>query len=83
MPFNESHIKFLKKIKEQKIPIFSIIGPNTSLSMFNNLFESINVSSSLKNQTDDIYPLLNNGFSLFNLSDKYSNYILELPPLIV
>ena len=83
LPFNESHIKFLKKIKEQKIPIFSIIGPNTSLSMFNNLFESINVSSSLKNQTDDIYPLLNNGFSLFNLSDKYSNYILELPPLIV
>ncbi len=63
-------------IKKQKINRFTITGPKTDWNFLNTIQDSFRKDS--YNQREEITPILNTGFSIFNLEDFSVN---DFPPL--
>lgn len=72
--------KLLSKIKESRLPVLFLLGPNTLLEQFNSLNLGLNISAS--QNTEEVQAIFNSTFSLFVLSDE-TKYLLEMaPPLL-
>ena len=69
----------LQLIKQKNIPIFFIIGPNTSSGAISKL--NIGITVAAGNQTDENQAVKNKSFSAFELSDKTVEAIDFFPPL--
>jgi hypothetical protein len=69
----------LQLIKQKNIPIFFIIGPNTSSGAISKL--NIGITVAAGNQTDENQAVKNKSFSAFELSDKTADAIDFFPPL--
>ena len=69
----------LQLIKQKNIPIFFIIGPNTSSGAISKL--NIGITVAAGNQTDENQAVINKSFSAFELSDKTVEAIDFFPPL--
>ena len=63
----------------KKIPVWYIIGPNTSAQLINKL--DIGLMSSGGNQSDEVQGAWKDGFTLFELSDRTKQAIAFYPPL--
>lgn len=74
--FNQS---ILELINLKKIPIFFVIGPNTSNGVITKL--NLGLSTANGNQTDDNQATFNTTFSSFELSEKVLEALDYFPPL--
>ena len=72
--------KLLSKIKESRIPVLFLIGPNTILNQLNSLELGLKISAS--NNTEEVQALIDNNFSLFILSDETKKMMEAAPPLV-
>lgn len=72
--------KLLTKIKESRIPVLFIIGPNSFLEQLNNLDMGIKISAS-KN-VEEVQALFDDNFSLFVLSETTRETLEAAPPLV-
>lgn len=66
-------------LESKKIPVFYIIGPNSSTSAISKL--SIGVTIPNGTQTDELQASLNNSFTAFELPQKLDEAVSYFPPL--
>jgi len=72
--------KLLTKIKESRIPVLFIIGPNTLLEQLNSLELGLKISESKNNE--EVQAIFDDNFSLFLLSGETKELLAMAPPLI-
>lgn len=72
--------KLLSKIKESRIPVLFLIGPNSILDQLNSLELGLKITTS--NNTEEVQALIDNNFSLFILSDDTKKMMETAPPLV-
>ncbi len=72
--------KLLSKIKESRIPVLFLIGPNTILDQLNSLELGLKITTS--NNTEEVQALIDNNFSLFILLDDTKKMMETAPPLV-
>jgi len=72
--------KLLSKVKESRIPVLFLVGPNSMLEQLNSLDMGLKIMPS-KN-TEEVQPTFDNNFSLFVLSDATKEIIRTSPPLL-
>lgn len=72
--------KLLLKLKESRVPILFLIGPNTLLEQFNTLDLGLKVAPSTN--TEEVQAVFDNNFSLFTLSDETKEFLANAPPLM-
>lgn len=72
--------KLLTKIRESRIPVLFLIGPNTLLEQLNALEMGLKISES-KN-IEEVQPIFDDNFSLFLLSSETKEMLAVAPPLI-
>jgi len=72
--------KLLTRIKESRIPVLFLVGPNTLLEQLNSLDMGLKISVS-KN-TEEVQALFDNNFSLFMLSSPFKETQETAPPLV-
>lgn len=69
----------LSLIQLKKIPLFYIIGPNTSSAVISKL--NIGLTAAQGNQTDDFQGTINPAFAAFEVSEKVEDAVNFFPPL--
>lgn len=69
-------------IETKKVPVFIVIGNQTSIPQFNLLETGLKIIQR-NDLTNNVLPVLDNSFNYFNLPDKAAEIVPELPPLIV
>jgi hypothetical protein len=72
--------KLLTKIRESRIPVLFLIGPNSLLEQLNSLEMGMKISAS-KN-TEEVQAIFDDNFSLFVLSSETKELLATAPPLI-
>jgi len=70
----------LIKIKESRLPVLFLIGPNTLLEQLNTLEMGLKISSS--SNTEEVQAVFDDNFSLFVLSNETKEIIGMAPPLL-
>ncbi len=70
----------LSKIKESRIPILFLVGPNTLTEQLNNWDMGLKISAS-KN-TEEVQATFNDNFPLFVLSEETKETLKTAPPLV-
>ena len=70
----------LAKIKESRIPVLFLVGPNSLLEQLNSLDMGLKISAS--NNTEEVQAVFDKNFSLFLLSDAALESLETAPPLI-
>jgi len=78
-PGNTIDASVLELIQSKKIPVFYILGPNTSTAVIAKL--NLGIVAAPGTQTDDNQASLNPAFSAFEISDKVSDALNYYPPL--
>ncbi len=76
-----SAIQLLSRIKESRIPVLFIIGPNSMLDQFNSIDFGLKITNSPN--TEEVQPIFDNNFGLFVLSDETREILRNSPPLLV
>jgi len=72
--------QLLSKIKESRIPVLFIVGPNSLVEQLNSLEMGLKIASS-KN-TEEVQATTDSNFSLFTLSSETKEIIEACPPLM-
>ena len=72
--------KLLEKIKESRVPVMFLVGPETLIEQMNNLNLGLKISAS-KN-TEEVQASFDPNFSLFTLSDETKETFKSAPPLV-
>jgi len=72
--------KLLTTIKDSRIPVLFLVGPNSMLPQLNSLDMGLKISAS-KN-TEEVQSAFDSNFSLFVLSDATKEIIESAPPLL-
>ena len=70
----------LTKIKESKVPVLFLIGPNTLLEQLNTLEMGLKINASTN--TEEVQAVFDDNFSLFVLSNETKEILGRTPPLI-
>ena len=70
----------LTKIKESRVPVLFLTGPNSLLEQLNSLDMGLKISAS--NNTEEVQAIFDDNFSLFVLSDQTKELLANAPPLI-
>lgn len=74
--------KYIEDAEKLNIPMLFILGEQSDFNAFSNLKKGIIIKTA--NQSpDEAFPLLNNNFSLFTVSDEIKSVVKNLPPLSV
>jgi hypothetical protein len=72
--------KLLSAIKDSRIPVLFLVGPNSMLAQLNSVDMGLKISAS-KN-TEEVQSAFDSNFSLFVLSDATKEIIESAPPLL-
>ena len=72
--------KLLSRIKDSRIPVLFLVGPNSLLEQLNTLDMGLKISAS-KN-TEEVQALFDENFSLFMLSEETKDIFETAPPLV-
>lgn len=72
--------KLLTKIKESRIPVLFLIGPNSLLEQLNSLEMGMKVSAG--NNTEEVQAVFDDSFSLLVLSGETKELLATAPPLV-
>lgn len=78
--FYDKTEKLINEIKNRKIPMVLILGKQTDINKFNLLKLGASIAVDKKTLNEN-YPVLNNNFSLFNISNNLSKTIESFQPL--
>jgi len=70
----------LTRIKESRVPVLFLIGPNTLLEQLNTLEMGLKITSSTN--TEEVQAVFDDNFSLFVLSNETKEILGRTPPLI-
>lgn len=70
----------ISEVKGLSIPVLYILGNNTSVNLFNQLGVGLKINGN-RNNSDEVQPVLNPDFTLFNLESNTRNMISRFPPL--
>ncbi len=82
LPSTQYPVKpFIEEIQNKKLPFWSILGASTNLGLFNLSQNSVSLNSNIKS-LQQIFPVLNEQFSTFNLQANYKEQVKKLDPLI-
>ena len=73
---------WFKELKENSIPCLVLLGGSTNINVFNTLQTGIKING-FKNSFDDAYPVFNNLFAQFSVSDDVAASFSDFPPLLV
>ena len=72
--------KLLTRIKESRIPVLFLVGPNSMLAQLNSLDMGLKITTS--SNTEEVQSAFDTNFSLFVLSDATKEIIESSPPLL-
>lgn len=72
--------KLLARIKDSRIPVLFLVGPNSLLEQLNTLDMGLKISAS-KN-TEEVQALFDKNFSLFMVSEGTNDLLETAPPLV-
>ena len=72
--------KLLLRIKESRVPVLFLIGPNTLLEQLNTLDMGLKVTASTN--TEEVQAVFDDNFSLFTLSTETKAFLTMAPPLL-
>lgn len=70
----------LTRIRESRIPVLFLIGPNTLFEQLNTLDMGMKISAS--NNTEEVQAIFDENFSLFVISGETKDLLSMAPPLI-
>ena len=79
---NNSAIKILKIITENKIPVLYVLGNQSNLAIFNRYFKGLNILSTVGSTVPAQFDY-NNSFAFFSLNNELTAQLSTLPPLSV
>ena len=71
---------YFRKIISANTSLLTFVGPNSSLSSFNNLGLGMNIEQSTTNQ--ESYPFFNESYSVFAMPSGLQNVVSVYPPLM-
>lgn len=80
LPVNSYEVNFLREIREQKIPHFSIIGTQTNIDLFNKIETGLTITGNRRNFNQGLSSV-NSTFSLFDLGPEITDFVNNAPPL--
>jgi hypothetical protein len=72
--------KLLSELKNNRLPILSVVGPATLLDQLNSLDWGLKIASG--NNLEEVQALIDDNFGLFTLTDETKNVLKEMPPLL-
>ncbi|HEY3371372.1 MAG TPA: hypothetical protein VGK10_11015 [Prolixibacteraceae bacterium] len=72
--------QLLTKIKESRVPVLFLVGPNTLLEQLNTLDLGMKINTS--SNTEEVQAVFDDNFSLFVLSNETKEILGMAPPLI-
>jgi hypothetical protein len=72
--------KLLSRIKESRVPVLFLVGPNSLLDQLNSLDMGLKVSAG--SNLEEVQAMFDNNFGLFVLSDETREIFRTSPPLI-
>lgn len=76
----QAYSSLIRRIHDADVPVLHILGSNSDLNVFNTLGYGFGVEGNT-NRTEEALPALNTSFSLFTLSDEFSEVLKFFPPL--
>jgi len=79
---NNAATQVIKDAIDNKVPLLYLIGSQTSVNLFNKLSTGLQINQ-VNSSFDEVYPLLNNNFTNFQLTDDFQNKIKNFQPLVV
>lgn len=71
----------LERIRRMKLPVLYVIGPQTNFSEFNRMNAGMIITPYNAGRSNEVLPVLEDGFSLFRPGDELRRLIPDLPPL--
>jgi hypothetical protein len=80
LPVNSYESNFLQSLKETKTPVFSIIGTQTNIDLFNRLDLGLNITGNKKNFNQGLAQI-NPNFPLFDPDQNLTDFLNNAPPL--
>ncbi len=72
--------QLLNRIKESRVPVLFIIGPNSMLDQFNSLGMGLKIANGTN--TEEVQAVFDNNFGLYTLSDEAKEIFRNSPPLL-
>jgi hypothetical protein len=72
--------QLLNRIKESRVPVLFIIGPNSMLDQFNSLAMGLKIANGTN--TEEVQAVFDNNFGLYTLSDETKDIFRNSPPLL-
>ncbi len=82
LPANSSEYNLMQRLKELNVPVWAVIGNSTRIDQLNRL-QIVKQIKEHQNNYNRSLANLNTTFSLFAPEDEVSEYLADLPPLIV
>ena len=80
LPSGSGDLDLRKKIEDAGIPVFAIVGGQTSLGELANYGLGVRFTSG-KNTFNDVGASLNEGISLFRVNENFKFFLQDAPPL--
>ncbi len=80
LPVNSYELNFLQNVKENKTPLFAIIGTQTNVNLFNKTGLGMEISGNRANFNQGL-AAVNFSFSLFDPGSDITDFINNAPPL--
>ncbi|MFA6805958.1 MAG: hypothetical protein WCR29_00920, partial [Bacteroidales bacterium] len=77
---NPQHLKLIKKLRDENIPILFIIGSQTNIPYFNSLEIGLNITGN-KSTLNSTTATFNPDFTLFSISKETESLLNRFPPL--
>ncbi|MBC8321807.1 MAG: hypothetical protein H8E34_13920 [Bacteroidetes bacterium] len=75
-------IRLLKNLSDTELPVLFILGNQSQISVFNNHFVGLNISSAVGSTVSAQFEF-NNTFAFFSFNDDFTTQLSSLPPLSV
>lgn len=72
---------WFKELKENSIPSLVLLGGSTNVNVFNTLQTGIKING-FRDSFEDAYPVFNNLFAQFSISDDVAGSLSDFPPLL-
>ncbi|MBW7935787.1 MAG: hypothetical protein H3C71_01140 [Flavobacteriales bacterium] len=71
---------YINEARNAHVPMLFILSSSTQITAFNNLQTGLSIQGN-RNNTDEVQPVFNSGFSLFAISDALKQFVQRMPPL--
>lgn len=76
----QAFTSLIRKLNDADLPLLHILGSGSDLNVFNTLGYGLSISGSAS-RVDETLPALNPAFTLFSLSDDFTETLRFFPPL--